>query len=109
MQARVMRITASVGLRMAASGTFSMRTSCALYMIAARMFHFLFGSDCRLRPACRSRSQRQQLDRGGPRLGGYHRVQPLRAVPQIFAAIGGVDPVMGGGIGVLEPDVFLDA
>src|SRR5581483_679113 len=37
MQARVTRITASVELMMVASGTFSMRTSPALYMTVARM------------------------------------------------------------------------
>ena len=37
MQARVTRITASVGSTMAASGTFSIRTSWALYMTVARI------------------------------------------------------------------------
>src|SRR5215208_2335174 len=41
MQARAMRITASVGFWMTASGTFSTRTSCAFGMTVARM---LFGS-----------------------------------------------------------------
>src|SRR5204863_5101465 len=39
MQARVMRTTASVGLTIVASGTFSTRTSPARYMIVARIVH----------------------------------------------------------------------
>src|SRR5690242_19789696 len=37
MQARVTRMTASVGSTIAASGTLSMRTSCALGMMVARI------------------------------------------------------------------------
>src|SRR5437763_8973688 len=37
MHARVMRITASVGCWIAASGMLSMRTSCALGMVVARI------------------------------------------------------------------------
>src|SRR6476660_4735468 len=41
MQARVTRTMASVGLPMLASGTFSIRTSPALYITVARMVLFL--------------------------------------------------------------------
>lgn len=52
---------------------------------------------------------RHQLDRRGARLGGHHRVYPLRAVPQVFAAVRGIDRIVERGIGgVLEADVLFD-
>jgi hypothetical protein len=57
-----------------------------------------------------ARSARDQLDCRGARLGGDHRIDPLRPVMQVLATVRRVYPVVEARIGgALEPDVSFDA
>src|SRR2546423_10745391 len=56
------------------------------------------------------RLARHELDRRGARLGGDHRIDPLRAVMEVFAAVRRIDRIVERRIGgILEMDILLDA
>src|SRR5512135_1183111 len=93
MQARVMRITASMGFWMAASGTFSMRTSWALCMTVARIsglsFQIFFVCDL-LHPGDR-RAVQGFLDRDVGHGRGRRRAVPMLHVGRAPDDIAGTD------------------
>src|SRR3954466_7185441 len=93
MQARVMRITASVGSTIAASGTFSIVTSCALCMTVARIlslsFRILIVGDV-LHPGD-GRAVERFLDRDVGHCTGRGRAVPVLVVGRTPDDVAGAD------------------